>query len=65
MVNYGTEALKRPCPYCGELIELVVDLSIDEQEYVEDCAVCCRPMVVRVSVAGDEITLTLASEDQA
>ncbi len=36
------------CPYCGEGIELVVDYSVGAQEYVEDCSVCCRPMVVRV-----------------
>lgn len=34
------------CPYCGEEIELVIDLSVDNQEYVEDCFVCCRPIVV-------------------
>ena len=33
------------CPYCGELIELLIDTSIAQQEYVEDCEVCCRPMV--------------------
>jgi hypothetical protein len=28
-----------------------VDLSAGgEQEYVEDCPVCCRPVVLRVSV---------------
>ena len=38
------------CPYCGESIELVIDNSIDHQEYVEDCSVCCRPINVNVSV---------------
>jgi hypothetical protein len=36
------------CPYCGESIELVVDYSASNEEYVEDCSVCCRPMVVTV-----------------
>lgn len=35
------------CPYCGRRIELVVDPSAGRQEYVEDCSVCCRPIVVR------------------
>jgi len=34
------------CPYCWEAIEITLDLSIDEQRQVEDCSVCCRPIVV-------------------
>jgi hypothetical protein len=36
------------CPNCGEEIELVIDCSVDRQEYVEDCTVCCAPMLVTV-----------------
>lgn len=32
------------CPYCWEQFILLVDASIDSQEYVEDCEVCCRPI---------------------
>jgi len=32
------------CPHCGELIEITLDPGGGaEQEYVEDCEVCCRP----------------------
>jgi len=41
------------CPYCGELISVLLDGSIDEQEYIEDCQVCCRPIVLRVQVSAD------------
>jgi len=41
------------CPYCGESIGLLVDTSAGPQEYVEDCAVCCRPMTVRLTVDRD------------
>ena len=41
------------CAFCAEPIELVVDLSAGDQEYLEDCSVCCRPLVVRVSVNDD------------
>lgn len=41
------------CPYCGEAFESVVDLSGGSQHYVEDCAVCCRPIDVRVRVTDD------------
>lgn len=41
------------CPACGEPLELAVDASTGDQQYVEDCQVCCRPMVVRVAVDDD------------
>ena len=41
------------CPYCGEPISIVVDHSLEDQEYVEDCQVCCRPMVVRISIGAE------------
>ena len=40
------------CPYCGESIDLVIDDSVEEQQYIEDCHVCCRP--INVSVTTDE-----------
>ncbi len=38
------------CPYCGEWISILVDESLPEQNYVEDCQVCCRPIVLDVAV---------------
>jgi len=39
------------CPYCGEPVSLLIDESGGRaQSYVEDCAVCCRPIDVRVAV---------------
>lgn len=38
------------CPYCGEKIELIIDCSIAEQDYIEDCEVCCRPISLLVFV---------------
>jgi len=43
------------CPYCGEPISVLVDCSCDEQTYVEDCQVCCQPMVVQVVVNEDGV----------
>jgi hypothetical protein len=37
------------CPYCGEVIELLLDASEPDQCYLEDCSVCCRPIVLAVS----------------
>jgi len=38
------------CPYCGEAISILVDESLPEQQYTEDCQVCCRPTVLDVTV---------------
>lgn len=38
------------CPYCGERIEVAVDASAGDQDYVEDCQVCCRPIALHVQV---------------
>ena len=38
------------CPYCGEGIELLLDDSAVEQDYYEDCSVCCRPIRIQLSV---------------
>jgi len=39
------------CGACGEEIVIPVDLSQGtEQEFVEDCPVCCRANVIHVEV---------------
>jgi hypothetical protein len=34
------------CPHCWEEIVLEIDLSVEDQDYIEDCPVCCQPMRV-------------------
>ena len=34
------------CAYCGETIDVVVDDSVEQQQTIEDCQVCCRPIVL-------------------
>jgi transcription elongation factor Elf1 len=43
------------CPYCGEEISMVLDLSVRRQTYVEDCEVCCNPIQVSYTVQDDFI----------
>lgn len=35
------------CPYCWEEITMVLEPRFEEQAYIEDCEVCCRPIEVR------------------
>jgi hypothetical protein len=42
------------CDACGEEIVVPLDPSAgEEQEYVEDCPVCCRPNVIHVMIEPD------------
>ncbi|MEM6646121.1 MAG: CPXCG motif-containing cysteine-rich protein [Bacteroidota bacterium] len=43
------------CPYCWEHISMLLDLSVPEQAFVEDCEVCCNPIQVVYTVQGDTI----------
>ncbi len=51
------------CPYCDETIELVIDCSISEQEYIEDCEVCCRPINLFVAV-GENNNVNIVSKHE-
>ncbi len=42
------------CDSCGEEIVIPIDLSLGhEQQYVEDCPVCCVPNVISVDIDDD------------
>ena len=34
------------CPYCWEEISMLLDPSIQQQNYVEDCEICCNPIEI-------------------
>ena len=54
------------CPYCGESIELIIDDSVEQQQYIEDCSVCCRPIEVSITVsAAGEIDVTCGTDSEA
>ena len=54
---------KDHCPYCGEPIRLIIDESIGETSYIEDCEVCCRPIVIKITDNTNELEITLLTED--
>jgi len=53
------------CPYCAEPITLLVDISEGDQEYIEDCEVCCRPINVSLQVHAEGFSLYLAHENES
>lgn len=43
------------CPFCNEKMTILVDLSVGNQSYIEDCQICCQPMQVSYATDRDEI----------
>jgi len=43
------------CPHCWEEISFVIDLSVAEQTYIEDCEVCCQPIEVWYTAGDSEL----------
>ncbi len=52
------------CPYCGEKIEVFIDGSVDEQTYIEDCTVCCRPIELTVVIVDGEPSIFARRDDE-
>ena len=53
------------CPYCWESISVLIDCSVELQEYIEDCQVCCRPIVFDVNVDEEGCSSVTVSGDDS
>lgn len=54
------------CPYCGEPMVVLLDAQEADQEYIEDCQICCRPITFLIAFATDgELSVSVRSEDEA
>lgn len=54
------------CPYCGEVIEILIDTSVPSQHYIEDCQVCCRPITLQVEVDAEGVAeIRVSGENDA
>ena len=43
------------CPYCWQTISMVIDTSISNQKYIEDCEVCCNPIEITIKLEGSSL----------
>jgi hypothetical protein len=57
------ETIHISCPYCGETFETTADCSAGDQEYIEDCQVCCQPIVITLHVAETSLINVEARRD--
>lgn len=44
------------CPYCWEEVSILVDVSVSNQSFIEDCEVCCNPIQFTVSVEDSQVS---------
>ncbi len=43
------------CPYCWQIVSMLVDTSTSAEEYVEDCEVCCNPIEINKQCENSEL----------
>jgi hypothetical protein len=54
------------CPYCGEQQTVLIDCSEEEQQYIEDCQVCCKPIVFKIQIAmNGDVLVSVHPENDA
>ena len=51
------------CPFCGEQFSILVDCSQEDQTYIEDCSVCCRPINFHIICNEGELISIQAERD--
>lgn len=54
------------CPYCGEPIQVLIDQQEAGDEYIEDCQVCCKPIVFSVFMDSlGNLSVNVRDENEA
>jgi hypothetical protein len=54
------------CPWCGSPTEVLADCSAGDQTLVEDCQVCCSPILIQIEcdpMTGELLSLTGVREN--
>ncbi len=44
------------CPYCWEEVSILLDASVKNNVFIEDCEVCCNPLEFTVQFENQELT---------
>ena len=53
------------CPHCWQNQIKVIDPSIEEQNFIEDCEVCCNPLEFKLKLKNNFIeSFSVDSLDQ-
>lgn len=49
------EELFYHCPYCFTEVSILADLSVSQQQYIEDCERCCNPIEFRIEAQNQMV----------
>ncbi|MFQ3351927.1 MAG: DNA-directed RNA polymerase subunit RPC12/RpoP [Candidatus Marivariicella framensis] len=49
------------CPHCWKQISMLIDSSLSQSEYIEDCEVCCNPILIKFSFHSEILKFFNAS----
>ena len=53
------------CPYCGQRNGVVVEgIEGKTYQFVTDCEVCCRPIVIHVKFFNDDCAIDAHAENE-
>lgn len=53
------------CPHCWEHFDALVDPSQGDQVYVEDCHICCQPLLLSITLDDPEVpAVTVRPENE-
>ncbi|NTS78235.1 CPXCG motif-containing cysteine-rich protein [Catenovulum sp. SM1970] len=52
------------CPHCGHHIHLLIDASNGDQDYYEDCPVCCNAIHInfRLDATAEHVDLDVTDD---
>jgi len=59
------ETLEVICPYCHQVTCVEVDSRHKSQHFIEDCQVCCRPILFTIECEDGEVASYSADRDSA
>ena len=43
------------CPYCWEKISMLIDSSVGDKNYIEDCETCWNPIQISYTILENEV----------
>ena len=61
--KFMNEEIQVQCPYCGEFLIIEPEPSDVLLEYIEDCHVCCQPIVLQIRYREDGSNVAVRREN--
>jgi hypothetical protein len=63
-MDFELKEQKFRCPYCTAEITVLLDPSVPEQLYYEDCEVCCHAVEISYAFSDGQLVYFQASSEE-